>query len=1190
MSYSNKLKQQIDLPVYEWMRFYPAAAPTIAAFECDYNNTFVGGTGRYAYHVTGTTLYRYDTLTDSWNQLANCPATTALTASLVYNPSQGYYGKAIGPGGGTNTIQMAALIGPVMNGYKIYIYAGTGAGQERTITGIANPVIHDQGPVTAAGASSMTDGTTGVGVKTWKWNQWRDYQVRFTYGTGQNQVRRILYNSYQVLYFIDTNYSALHSWHSPTLQAALGATNATFYQIESSIVTVNTNWAIPPDNTSRFVIKSGGLWFATGIASDSYYRLSYYDILADTWYVKSTQTGLQIATLSTLDWTIECLGEEEGGTTTNGAWGTPLATNVGGGTISVASAPYNTRTLIDSLQTMATNKYANMVIRLTGGTGAGQSRHIIANNSTTFILGRDWDVIPDNTTTYQVLGDSDKIYMAGGGNSAIFEYSVEDDMMTAGVQHDFGVARAFSAALAPNGIGTVSVTPAGTGTYVVGNILTLTTNGTATGSGGTVQVLTVNSSNQVTAVQVLTAGTNYPSSVTPYATTGGGGSGCTITVVGNTVPGQVGLGIVSIAAGTVNKTIASVSVGTTNSGGTNYNVGDLVAVTGFTSSLLRVTSITQATGAVLGLAIETPGVAGAGVVANNIATTNGTVKNSLATGLTVNVLTVTTAATATTAINHNFTIGDVITVSGDNSTGTYYNGTFTVLGVPSLTTFIYGSVNASIAANAAALAAQSTTVLADCTKNWQANELIGKIVMVTPGGTGQTAQARRIIANTATSMTFALALSGAATNGTTKYVIHDPKALGTECTNKNKPTRYGWGMATGSQSTTTIQDTSKVWVDNEWQGKKVKIMAGTGVNALPNEFFISSNNSNTLTVNGGTGFVMGFTPDATTVYSIMDNWGLAVSSTTASTGGLLTVAVGSTPGTGYAVGDLLYVLAAANQGIVRVTSVSSGGVTGVIIIQAGSGYTSAATNQATVKITGSGDNTFTINTSTVTAVSSLTTLLQMVSNASEQSGDNWGVNALSTKRVRWLTGSASQMGQEVAIATNTANVLTTGTVTANANASSSDTMYAIYGASYKTSGMSLLRIFGNSVGDKARYLVSWRGGATPTIEQYDIVNNIWDFLTQTPMSETFTIGSMFEYNGKDRIYFTKDVTGRVAYYDLAKNIIVPCSTVPYGMGGTGYQGNRMFTMNTPDLVGTTLEYLYVMRTGGQEVWRVLIFW
>jgi len=103
---------------------------------------------------------------------------------------------------------------------------------------------------------------------------------------------------------------------------------------------------------------------------------------------------------------------------------------------------------------------------------------------------------------------------------------------------------------------------------------------------------------------------------------------------------------------------------------------------------------------------------------------------------------------------------------------------------------------------------------------------------------------------------------------------------------------------------------------------------------------------------------------------------------------------------------------------------------------------------------------------------------------------------------------------------------------------------------------------------------------------------IWEFITPGDVvSELHTLGSMFEYNGKDRVYFTKggDTTGRVMYYNIPTNSIIQCGVVPYGMG-TAVQGNRLFTISTSDLAGVSMEYLYVMRQSGTEFWRTLIFW
>jgi hypothetical protein len=84
-----------------------------------------------------------------------------------------------------------------------------------------------------------------------------------------------------------------------------------------------------------------------------------------------------------------------------------------------------------------------------------------------------------------------------------------------------------------------------------------------------------------------------------------------------------------------------------------------------------------------------------------------------------------------------------------------------------------------------------------------------------------------------------------------------------------------------------------------------------------------------------------------------------------------------------------------------------------------------------------------------------------------------------------------------------------------------------------------------------------------------------------------TTGSMYVYDGVDRIYYVQGVTtsAKVMYYDIAKNIVVPSSQPPYGMGAA-VSGNRMEIIQTED----GLKYLYLMRASGTEMWRVLLFW
>jgi hypothetical protein len=61
------------------------------------------------------------------------------------------------------------------------------------------------------------------------------------------------------------------------------------------------------------------------------------------------------------------------------------------------------------------------------------------------------------------------------------------------------------------------------------------------------------------------------------------------------------------------------------------------------------------------------------------------------------------------------------------------------------------------------------------------------------------------------------------------------------------------------------------------------------------------------------------------------------------------------------------------------------------------------------------------------------------------------------------------------------------------------------------------------------------------------------------------------------------------YYDLVNDVIVPSSTIPYAHGGA-IAGNRIFIMSTSELIAEELEYLYVMRHTGQEMWRSLVYW
>src|SRR3989441_5534255 len=69
------------------------------------------------------------------------------------------------------------------------------------------------------------------------------------------------------------------------------------------------------------------------------------------------------------------------------------------------------------------------------------------------------------------------------------------------------------------------------------------------------------------------------------------------------------------------------------------------------------------------------------------------------------------------------------------------------------------------------------------------------------------------------------------------------------------------GTATGTQTSTTLQDNTKTWTVDEWKGAAVSITAGTGAGQTST---VSSNTTNTLTVSPG----WTTTPDGTSPYVI----------------------------------------------------------------------------------------------------------------------------------------------------------------------------------------------------------------------------------------------------------------------------------------------------------------------------------
>ena len=821
MPVTSKLKPQVDLPVWEWMRPNPIATNS--------NTNFVTSPdARYIYEFQSTTaFYRYDTVSDSWNQLANPLVQPNTFGSMCYSKWHGYHGRAISAGTGSNTIEMAALQGAGLVGSKIRIISGKGAGQERTITAVSDPIIKDRGVATAGSTSVLTDATGGNLQKQWKINQYKDHQIRVLHGSANNAlVRPILYNNYNSITWYDVAWAAVTPWWGPLAAIApAGGATSSLYQIESNIVTVDTNWTTTPDSTSTFAVQSDGIWHFTSSTTNPFYAIQYYSPVADIWYSKSYTGGLFTGAFAT-DITTESLLE--------------IPTLALSGTATTATA----RSIGDTslAGTLSSNQYTNYELRILSGTGVGQFRSVIMNCLSSFTVGKTWDITPDNTSAYGLYRDVNKIYWTGNGSSDIYQYASEFDFTTPSKIYDYGIARSMSASV--SGIEPISVTSiarttggisvlassptAGGSGYRVDQILTITTGGT----GGTARITAVDSTGAVTAVDEETAGSGYTTG-TGKATTvvPAGGTGCTLNIT----------------------TIADIATVTTSINHP-FKLGDTVTIIGATPSnyngafTIISTNAANTFGYVVAGSPSTPATftaqsattltdvtenwtagehVGKLVQFISAASPTATAQTRLITANTTNTL---TFATATAPINSTsrYTIIDAKPFAVEASTSSAINNNLKV-----------GQATSG-----------SSTTLVDTTKNWPINYWSNTFPTGSPVSTARTV---RIVAGTGSGTTIAI------TSNTSNTLTFASQSFSVDSTTVYE-IMDNFGTATGG-GISTLVDTTQNWPTNIFTGKRVKLLSGTGAT---NEYTITGNTLNTLSFSNATA------PDSTTAYAILE--------------------------------------------------------------------------------------------------------------------------------------------------------------------------------------------------------------------------------------------------------------------------------------------------------------------------------
>jgi hypothetical protein len=1174
---NNQLRAQVDLPTWEWTRFSPVVPTAGLSCSCVPDNPrFNETSGRYIYYLlNATNFWRYDTFADSYLQLAS-PIITPLTAtSMRFAGAQGYYGRVISA---TSTTITTGMPGSGLGvGYRIRIISGRGAGQERLITSVSNPIVADFGGASSGAATSLTDT-----AKAWAFNNWVGYSVRIVGGTGINQVRKILYNTATVLVVSDTNLSAIDVWATPgsSTPGTAGWTApaaGSIYQIEASTVTVDTAWDVQPDNTSRFVIQSGGIWMISGLASN--FTVQYYSVLEDIWYAKpslATQVPIAAATDLTLERFTENLAiwynndVSSGNTTTLTDTQSNWTTNqwagyyahiwTGAGRGQVARIANNTATTLtfastlstavdstskyniagydggtlsstagrivnDSSKTWTVNQWANYAIRIISGTGIGQTRQILSNGTTSITTYDVWNIQPDNTSTYLIVPNSQDLVITYGGSAETFIYRTGDlDMLSHGRILDEGVAMVAGAMLTD---GTSTATHeiyeqrpvAITGLAGTSTITATTAQNHQFKVGQWVSVRGVSSAaadvyNVTGKVQIATIPASNQFTYTPFSA--GTGS---YTYTG-------GVALATTALIDASKYHADLATG----GSTTTATFSRATPTNITGWYAYGTNIAAGAQVISGAGTTTVtfNLTGAGTPSGTITFHKWPlpVTASYSSGGGTGVFTGTMSASTPGYIQGwlaggtNMGIGGIVT-GGAGSAALSYS--IQNSGTPSGTISFAHQVNNLPVSTGTYSSGSGTSITLSAPT---AAHITGWYVLGTNIANGTTVTGG---AGTAT-ITLSTATSGTP-SGTISFY---PPSLAAPISmfNSAVPTVAATGMTHASAAGQLAISSSSTfgYVQTPISAYAAAPVAGVSKYVITRRDLIGQNY-----FGQGMSYLSGVafgTQSVTTLVDTNSFWATATGSGTSGSTTLTLSAPGSPLHNGWYV---------SGTGIVSGSRI----------------------------VSGAGTTTLTIDTPLTGTVSGTVTVTA------------WN-QSLVGRRLRILTNTGAN--QELPITSVTAATGTLGFATATA-AASGNSAYAILPTIAPGAGSTIQWISNSSVpARRGRYLVRARGGAAVGFDLIDWTNDTISPMYTVPITETLGAGSWYAYDQLDYIYFTKEATQRLYCFNVVSGMLHGAGVYPY-TAGTAQIGNKMEIFQTCD----GLKYLWINRHANLEHFRQLLF-
>jgi hypothetical protein len=426
------------------------------------------------------------------------------------------------------------------------------------------------------------------------------------------------------------------------------------------------------------------------------------------------------------------------------------------------------------------------------------------------------------------------------------------------------------------------------------------------------------------------------------------------------------------------------------------------------------------------------------------------------------------------------------------------------------------------------------------------------------------------------------------------FTVTSSYPLSTALTSTTQPTAFTYWMSStpvsnavlNSHTTLQVFDTSKNWKDNEWSGSIFQVFSSSPTAPTTQYRKIISNTSQSVTFDLalGTGVTSGVWG-----YNILNSASFGASYGLDTTGTSSYFFSGSTiSGAPY-----VFISSSFSESITKIplgAPITGSGIgansfyrswviepNAPLFITMSLSVNATATNNNLV-FTGSLDLT---RGHGIATGGSTTTLIDTTK--------SWPTNFWAGARLRFLAGTNA--GAEYSITANTTNTLTYGLAVAPDTSS----VYSIIPIQPRAAGSDMKWVYGlgssslHNVKEAGKYLYCFEANGTMRFQKYNIASMVYETPFITPFNhmtgENLTTGTMYAYDGNNRIYIQPNGSARIIYIDTDQDVSEVSGQIAAGMS-TVRQGRRFWVKQTED----GLKYMYIMRHNDTPWWRQLIFW